>query len=52
VPARRGGRKKNNIYGTLKDEIDKSREAYDRRFKQPQIQSRPYFHDATGAVPV
>lgn len=40
------GRKKNNIYDLLKEEIDKSREAYERRFKQPQIQGRPYFRDA------
>lgn len=40
------GRKKNNIYSLLKDEIDKSREAYERRFKQPQLQNRSYFHDA------
>ncbi len=40
----REGKKTQNIYGRLKEEIDKSREVYRRKFGQPPTAGIDYFH--------
>lgn len=40
----REGRGSGNLYGRLKEEIDKSREAYQRKFGQPPTANIDYFH--------
>ena len=40
------GKRGRNLYQLLKDDIDRSQEAYNHRFQQPNIQSRRYFEKA------
>jgi hypothetical protein len=40
----REGRQSRDLYGRLKDEIDRSREAYQRKFGQPPTAEVDYFH--------
>ncbi len=40
------GKKKHNLYVLLKDDIERSREAYRNRFRKPSITSRDYFNKA------
>ncbi len=40
------GRAKKNLYHLLRDDIDRSREAYEQRFQKPSIRSRDYFGQA------
>lgn len=40
------GRRDSNLYSLLKDDVDRSREAYDHRFQKPSVQSRRYFEKA------
>jgi hypothetical protein len=40
------GRANKNLYVLLKDDIDRSREAYEQRFTKPSIRGRDYFKQA------
>lgn len=40
------GRAEKNLLSLLKDDIEKSREAYEQRYNKPSIQKRDYFHKA------
>jgi hypothetical protein len=40
------GKRGRNLYALLKDDIDRSKEAYNHRFQQPSIQARRYFEKA------
>ncbi len=40
------GKRSKNLYALLRDDIDRSREAYEHRFQRPSIQSRAYFDKA------
>lgn len=42
------GKRGRNLYALLKDDIDRSREAYEHRFQKPSIQTRRYFDKALG----
>ena len=40
------GKRKHNLYALLKNDIERSREAYRNRFRNPSIASRDYFNKA------
>jgi hypothetical protein len=40
------GKRGQNLYALLRDDIDRSKEAYNHRFQQPSIQARRYFEKA------
>ena len=40
------GKRTKNLYSLLREDIDRSREAYDHRFQQPSVQAQDYFGKA------
>jgi hypothetical protein len=40
------GRRQSNLYALLRDDIERSREAFENRFQKPSIRSRDYFGKA------
>ena len=40
------GKRNKNLYALLREDIDRSREAYDHRYQKPSVQGRQYFEKA------